>query len=478
MSLSESLRKELERIVGADGVITDPVQLLAYDCDAYTIEKALPTVVVLPETTEQVSAVAQLTSREGLPITPRGAGTGLSGGALAVHGGVVIGFSRMNRILWVDTRNRRLRAQAGAVNYQLTKAVQHANLHFAPDPSSQGACTIGGNVAENSGGPHTLKYGVTVNHITGLQVVLPDGTIAELGGEEDEPFGYDLVGLLIGSEGTLAIVTEVVARLTPNPQSVRTLLAVFETLEDASQTVSDIIASGIVPAALELMDALTLQAVEAAFGYGFPLDAEAVLLIELDGLEAELDGELAVALEQCRRNRAREVRGANTPIERARLWAARKKAIGALGRLAPSCVTQDGVIPRSKLPQVLREAAQIAAKYQLQLANVFHAGDGNLHPVLLFDDSDPDQVARVVEAGDEILALCLREGGSLTGEHGIGTEKCAMMHQMFTAHDLDTMKRVKAVFNPHDALNPEKMFPDSRYCYESKRALRRGAAGL
>lgn len=478
MSLSESLRKELERIVGADGVITDPVQLLAYDCDAYTIEKSLPTLVVLPETTAQVSAIVQCANREGLPITPRGAGTGLSGGALAVRGGVVLGFSRMNRILWVDTRNRRLRAQAGAVNYQLTKAVQHENLHFAPDPSSQGACTIGGNVAENSGGPHTLKYGVTVNHITGLQVVLPDGTIAELGGEEDEAFGYDLVGLLTGSEGTLAIVTEVIARLTPNPQGVRTMLAVFETLEDASQTVSDIIASGIVPAALELMDALTLQAVEAAFGYGFPLDAEAVLLIELDGLEKELDGEQADVLTVCQHNHAREVRRATTPAERAKLWAARKKAIGALGRLAPSCVTQDGVIPRSRLPQVLREAAQIAAKYRLQLANVFHAGDGNLHPVLLFDDSDPEQVARVVEAGDEILALCLREGGSLTGEHGIGTEKCGMMHQMFTAHDLDTMKRIKAVFNPHDTLNPEKMFPDSRYCYESKRALRRGAAGL
>lgn len=478
MNLFEALRKELEQIVGAGGVITDPVQLLSYDCDAYTIEKSLPTVVVLPQSTEQVAAIVKLANREGLPITPRGAGTGLSGGALAVHGGVVIGFSRMNRILWVDVRNRRLRAQAGAVNYQLSKAVQHENLHFAPDPSSQGACTIGGNVAENSGGPHTLKYGVTVNHITGLQIVLPDGEVVELGGVEDEPFGYDLMGLLIGSEGTLAIVTEVVARLTPNPQGVRTLLAVFETLEDASQTVSDIIAGGIVPAALELMDALTLQAVEAAFGYGFPLDAEAVLLIELDGLEAELDGEQATVLDICQRNRAREVRRATTPQERAKLWAARKKAIGALGRLAPSCVTQDGVIPRSKLPQVLHEAAQIAAKYQLQLANVFHAGDGNLHPVLLFDDSDPDEVARVVEAGDEILALCLREGGSLTGEHGIGVEKCAMMHAMFTAHDLDTMKRVKAVFNPFDRLNPEKLFPDTRYCYESKRALRRGASGL
>jgi glycolate oxidase len=476
--MMSQLARDLSAIVGADAVITDPTELTTYDCDAYTIEKSLPTAVVLPQTTEQVVEVVRYANRVGLPIVPRGAGTGLSGGALAVKGGIVLATTRMNRIVWVDTRNRRIRAQAGAVNIQLTKAVQSAGLHFAPDPSSQGACTIGGNVAENSGGPHTLKYGVTVNHVTGLQVVLPDGELLELGGVEDEPFGYDWVGLLTGSEGTLAIVTEVTARLTPLPQGVRTLLAVFETLEDATQTVSDIIAVGIIPAALELMDALTLQAVEAAFGYGFPLDAEAVLLIELDGLEVELDAERERVVGICERNWAREVRLAQTPQERARLWAARKKAIGALGRLAPSCVTQDGVIPRSRLPQVLREAFQIAARYQLRLANVFHAGDGNLHPVLLFDDADPEQVARVVEAGEAILALCLREGGSLTGEHGIGTEKCALMHQMFSTNDLDTMKRVKAIFNPHDRLNPEKLFPDTRYCYESKRRLRRAAAGL
>jgi len=478
MTSLDALVRDLEPIVGAEAVITDPTQLATYDCDAYTIEKALPTVVVLPQTTDQVAQVMRYANRVGLPVVPRGAGTGLSGGALAVNGGIVIATTRMTRILWVDVRNRRLRAQAGAVNVQLTKAVQHARLHFAPDPSSQGACTIGGNVAENSGGPHTLKYGVTVNHVTGLQVVLPDGEVLELGGVEDEPFGYNWVGLMVGSEGTLALITEVTARLTPLPQSVRTLLAVFETLEDATQTVSDIIATGIIPAALELMDALTLQAVEAAFGYGFPLDAEAVLLIELDGLEVELDTERERVEAICTRNRAREVRRAQTPQERAKLWAARKKAIGALGRLAPSCVTQDGVIPRSKLPQVLREAFQIAAHYQLQLANVFHAGDGNLHPVLLFDDADPVQVARVVEAGEAILELCLREGGSLTGEHGIGVEKCALMHHMFSTSDLDTMKRIKAIFNPHDTLNPEKMFPDTRYCYESKKRLRRAVVGL
>lgn len=470
---TEALARDLAQIVGADGVITDPSTLATYDCDAYTIEKALPTAVVLPTETAQVAEVIRYANRVQMPVIPRGAGTGLSGGALAVNGGIVVATSRMNRILWIDTRNRRLHAQAGAVNLHLSRAVAEASLHFAPDPSSQGACTLGGNIAENSGGPHTLKYGVTVNHITGIQGVLANGEIVELGGEEDEPYSYDLVGLVVGSEGTLLFVTEAVVRLTPNPQSWRTLLAVFETLEEASQTVSDIIADGIIPAALELMDALTLQAVESAFQYGFPLDAEAVLLIEVDGLEAELPPEEEAVLAICERNRAREVRRAQTPQERARLWNARKKAIGALGRLAPSCVTQDGVIPRSKLPRVLREAKQTAQKYGIPLANVFHAGDGNLHPVLLFDDSDPDQVARVVEAGDEILALCLREGGSLTGEHGIGVEKCAMMRQMFTPADLDTMKRVKAVFNPNDTLNPEKIFPDTRYCYESKRRLRR-----
>lgn len=475
---TQSLTRDLARIVGTEGVLTDPVALATYDCDAYTIEKALPTVVVLPTETAQVAEIMRYACQVGVPVIPRGAGTGLSGGALAVNGGIVVATSRMNRILWVDMRNRRLRAQAGAVNLHLSKAVAHAQLHFAPDPSSQGACTLGGNIAENSGGPHTLKYGVTVNHITGVQAVLPDGEVVELGGEDDEPYGYDLVGLVVGSEGTLVFVTEAVVRLTPNPQSWRTLLAVFETLEDASQTVSEIIASGIIPAALELMDALALQAVESAFQYGFPLDAEAVLLIELDGLEAELPDEEAAVLSICARHRAREVRRAQTPTERARLWNARKKAIGALGRLAPSCVTQDGVIPRSKLPQVLREARQIAQQYGLQLANVFHAGDGNLHPVLLFDDSDPDQVARVVEAGDAILSLCLREGGSLTGEHGIGVEKCAHMRQMFSQADLDTMKRVKAVFNPHDTLNPGKLFPDTRYCYESKRRLRQRGASV
>lgn len=476
--VSQALVRDLERIVGREAVLTEPTALFVYECDAYPLDRIAPPVVVFPQTTEQVVQIVRLANRHALPFVPRGAGTGLSGGVLAARGGVVIASTRMNRILRVDYRNRRIRAQAGAVNLHLTKAVQARGYHYAPDPSSQGACTLGGNVAENSGGPHTLKYGVTVNHITGLQLVLPEGEVVELGGDEEEPFGYDLVGAVVGSEGTLGIVTEVTARLTPLPQAVRTLLGVFETLEEATQTVSDIIAAGIVPAALELMDRLTLEAVESAFQYGFPLDAEAVLLIELDGLEVELDRQLEQVKAICVRHHAREVRQAQDERERSRLWAARKKAIGALGRLAPSCLTQDGVIPRSRLPTVLREATQIAQKYQLRLANVFHAGDGNLHPVLLFDDSKPEEVERVIQAGDEILRLCLREGGSLTGEHGIGTEKCHLMNEMFTAADLAAMRKLKSVFNPQDRCNPEKIFPDTRYCYESKRRLRKPAYGL
>ncbi|MCW5932794.1 MAG: FAD-binding protein [Fimbriimonadia bacterium] len=474
----QSLQKELSVIVGADAVLTDPIQLRAYDCDAYTIEKSLPTVVTLPQETAQVAEIVKVANRLDLPVIPRGAGTGLSGGSLAVNGGILIATTRMNRILSVDARNRRLRAQSGAVNIHLSKAAKPFNLHYAPDPSSQGACTVGGNVAENAGGPHTLKYGVTVNHITGLTMVLPDGEIVELGDEVEDPGGCDLVGVVVGSEGTLGIVTEVVARLTPLPAAYRTLLAIFETLDDATRSVSQLIAAGIVPAALELMDKLVLEAVEAAFGYGFPLDAEAVLLIELDGVEAGLDRLQAQAIEICHSNHARETRIARDPLERAKLWAARKKAIGALGRLAPSCVTQDGVIPRARLSHVLREAGEIAHNYGLRLANVFHAGDGNLHPVLLFDDSNPDEVERVAKAGDEILALCLREGGSLSGEHGIGTEKCGLMNAMFSSADLETMRMLKNAFNPDDRCNPEKIFPDTRYCYETKYALRKPAFGL
>ena len=324
-----------------------------------------------------------------MPFTPRGAGTGLSGGATAIAGGVIIATTRLNRILEADVPNRRMTAQAGCVNVYLTKAVKADGLHYAPDPSSQGACTVGGNVAENSGGPHTLKYGVTTNHVTGLTMVLPDGEIMHLGGKVEDAPGYDLVGLVVGSEGTMGIVTEVTVRLTPLPQSVRTLLAVFETVDQATQTVSDIIAAGVLPAALEMMDTFIIKACEEAFHLGFPLDAEAVLIIEVDGLEVGLDEEADRAKAIAEQNGAREVRQAKTDLERALLWKARKQAFGALGRLGLSMVTHDGVIPRTRLPEVIREVRAIAKRHGLEVGNVFHAGDGNLHPNLMFDERDP-----------------------------------------------------------------------------------------
>lgn len=439
-----------------------------YDCDAYTIDKAAPTVVVLPQSTEQVAQIVRLCNRLTVPFIPRGAGTGLAGGTTAIAGGVVIPTVRMNRILNIDLVNRRLTAQAGCINLNLTKAVSKDGMHYAPDPSSQGACTVGGNVSENSGGPHTLKYGVTTNHITGLKMVLPDGNILELGGDVEDPPGYDLVGIAVGAEGTFGIVTEVTVRLTPLPQAYRTLLGVFETIDDCTQTVSDIIAAGILPGALEMIDQLILQAIEDAFHFGFPKDAAAVLIIELDGFEAGLDEDAERVREICRKNHAREVRLAATAEDRARLWVARKKGIGAAGRLAPSIVTQDGVIPRSKLPEVLAEIRQISAKYGIRICNIFHAGDGNLHPCVLFDERDPDELRRVVEAGHEILKLCVRVGGSITGEHGIGLEKIDAMPLLFSPVDLALMERVRAVFNRNELCNPGKLLPTSKSCVEVK----------
>lgn len=464
----QQLVQELTAILGAERVLSGRAQQRVYDCDAYTVDKATPSVIVLPETTEQVAAVVRLCNRLEVPFIPRGAGTGLSGGTTALFGGVVIATVRMNRILSTDLINRRMVAQAGCINLHLTKAVAHEGLHYAPDPSSQGACTVGGNVAENSGGPHTLKYGVTTNHITGLKMVMPDGEIIELGGETEDTPGYDLVGFVVGSEGTLGIVTEVTLRLTPLPQSYRTLLAIFDTVDDCTQTVSDIIAAGMLPGALEMIDQLILQAIEDAFHLGFPKDAGAVLIIELDGFEAGLETDAARAREICQKNRAREIRQAATPEERAKLWMARKKGIGAAGRLAPSIVTQDGVIPRSKLPVVLREIAQIAQRYGIRICNIFHAGDGNLHPCVLFDDRDPEEVKRVVSAGEEILHLCVKVGGSITGEHGIGVEKINAMPLLFSPEDLDCMERLRRVFNPNNLCNPGKLLPTSKSCIETK----------
>ncbi len=464
----DRLTRELGAIVGAESVLADRPELRVYDCDAYTVERSAPSAVVLPTSTMQVAEVVRLCNRLGVPFVPRGAGTGLSGGTTAVCGGVVISTVRMNQILRVDIPNRRLTAQAGCVNLRLSKAVASEGLHYAPDPSSQGACTVGGNVAENSGGPHTLKYGVTTNHVTGLKIVLPDGEIVQVGGDVEELPGYDLVGLVVGSEGTFGIVTEVTVRLTPLPQGYRTLLGVFESIDDCSQTVSDIIAAGIMPGALEMIDQLILQAIEDAFHFGFPRDAKAVLIIELDGFEAGLDTDAERVRDICRRNNAREVRLAATTEERARLWIARKKGIGAAGRLAPSIVTQDGVIPRSKLPEVLREIGVISARHGVRICNIFHAGDGNLHPCVLFDERDPEELKRVVQAGEEILELCVRVGGSITGEHGIGVEKIDAMPLLFSEADIALMERVRGVFNTNTLCNPGKLFPTAKSCVEVK----------
>lgn len=471
----DELIDELQAILPADAVLARPEELLVYDCDAYTIEKCAPVAVVLPRSTQEVAEVARLAHRLGLPLVPRGAGTGLSGGSLAVEGGIMVALTRMTRIIEVDLANRRAVVEAGLVNARLTEAVSRDGYAFAPDPSSQSACTIGGNVAENAGGPHTLKYGVTVNHVLGLEVVLPDGEVVWLGGQTEDVPGFDLVGLMVGSEGTFGIVTKAVVKLVPQPAAVRTLLAIFPGVDDASNAVTALIAAGIIPAALEMMDHAILQAVEAAFQYGFPLDAGAVLIIELDGLEAGIDEIKARVIELCDAHGAREVRVAEDATQRARLWMARKKAVGAVGRLAPSKITMDGVIPRTRLPEVLRGIASIGARHDLRIANVFHAGDGNLHPVILFDERDAAQVEKVLVAGGEILRACLDVGGSITGEHGVGVEKSEFMHLQFSEDDLATMSTLREVFNPGGRLNPGKLLPNGRGCGEVKR-FKGGAA--
>jgi len=466
--MDTSLRSSLAAIVGEEGVITDPAQLFAYDCDAYTIEKAMPVAVALPTTTEQVSDICRLAARFDMPVVPRGAGTGLSGGALAVDGGIIISTAKMTGLLDVDIPNRRIVAQAGVVNMYLTKAVKKNGFFFAPDPSSQGACTIGGNVNENSGGPHTLRYGVTVNHVTSVRMVLADGGVVDLGSRAAEAHGYDLVGVTVGSEGTFGIVTEVTCRITRCPIRSAAVLASFGSLHGATQAVTEIIARGLLPAALEMMDRPVLEAVEQAFGYGLAVGAEAALIVEFDGPDDAVWDAAKQAEGISREFGAFAVTTASEDLDRARLWAARKKAIGSLGHLAPSCVTHDGVIPRSKLPEVLQKTGDIARRHGLMPANVFHAGDGNLHPVLLFDDSDPVQVRGVIQAGEEILTVCLEAGGSLTGEHGIGIEKATLMDKMFDADTIDAFRRLRRVFNPDGRCNPGKVFPDARHCYDMK----------
>lgn len=461
-----TLIAELEPIVGPDAVVRHADERLVYEADAFTLVRNAPDLVVLPQNAEQVAAVVRVLAARGVPFVPRGAGTGLAGGAATQPGAVMISVNRLRRIRRIDVRNRFAEVEAGVINLNLSRAVAPHDLHFAPDPSSQQACSIGGNAATNAGGPHTLKYGVTVNHVLGLELVLPDGTLLRTGGDGVDLPGLDLTGLIVGSEGTFGIITSCTVRLTRRPAAVRTLLALFDTIDGATQTVSDVVAAGIVPAAMEMMDRGVLMAVEAAYHVGFPADAGAALIIEVDGVEAGLDAAMQRVVELCVRNGARSTRVAASDDERALLWKSRKRAAGALGRLTTSYCTQDGVVPRSELPALMREIGAIAQRHALRIANLIHAGDGNVHPILMYDERDADEVRRVLAASHEILAACIRRGGTITGEHGVGVEKIDFMPLLFSPSDLATMARLREVFNPRGLCNPHKVFPDTKGCWE------------
>ena len=460
------LHRALTALLGEAQVLSRPHELQLYEYDG-AVDTAVPDAVVIPRDTADVAALARFCSEHAIPIVPRGAGTGLSGGAIPVEGGVVVSFARMSRILELDVASLRAVVQPGLVNLHLSTAAAPHGLYFVPDPSSQKACTLGGNVAENSGGPHTLAYGVTTDHVTGLEVVMADGTIVRLGGKAGEWDGYDLIGAFVGSEGTLGLVTEITVRLTPLPEDKRTVMAAFPTMDQASETVSAIIGSGLVPSAMELMDQLATVAVEASVGAGYPLDAGGILLAEVDGPRDGLDDQRARIEELCRANGATTVRVATTALERDRLWAGRKGAFAAMGRLAPDYYVQDGVIPRTRLPALLRRITEIGERSGLRIANVFHAGDGNLHPLVLFDGSEGAGVLeRVKAAGVEILRACIEAGGSITGEHGVGMEKNCELPLQYGPDDLAAMRRVKQAFDPAGLANPGKVFPTPSRCRE------------
>jgi glycolate oxidase len=464
--LNARLIDELREIVGPGGIVTRASELKVYECDGWTIEKSAPDLLVLPRSTAEVSAVVRALYRRSVAFVPRGAGTGLSGGCLPLGAPVMICTSRMNRIVAIDLQSRRAEVESGVVNLHVTNAVKSAGLFYAPDPSSQMACTIGGNIAENSGGPHTLKYGVTTNHVLGVELVLPDGEIVELGGPAEERCGYDLVGAVVGAEGTAGIVTRATLRLLRAPESHRTILAAFPDVDTATRAVSVIIASGIIPGAIEMMDRLIIQAVEDAFHVGLPRDAGAVLLVELDGIAAGLDARAGEVTALIREVGASDVKLARDEAERAGLWKARKRAFGAVGRLAPNYATQDGVVPRTRLPDILRVINQVSERYALRIGNVFHAGDGNIHPIILYDEREPDQVRRAIDAGRDILAACVEMGGSLTGEHGIGVEKLGEMPLLFSPDDLVVMAELRRVFDPAERSNPNKVIPRPGACVE------------
>ena len=476
MTSNPTLVEELQAVVGDAYVLHDHADLIVFEYDG-SVDKALPSAVVLPASAEEVSEVVRIARRHDLPIVARGAGTGLSGGAVAEHGGLLMPLTRMTRILEIDVENRIAVVEPGLVNIDLTDAVSKYGLYYAPDPSSQKACTIGGNVAENSGGPHCLAYGVTTNHVLGLEIVLADGSVQWVGGKTRDGHGYDLRGVMVGSEGTLGIVTKVAVRLLTRPEAVKTLLAVFRELDHASAAVSGIIGAGIVPAAIEMMDDICIEAVEPAVNAGYPAGAGAVLLVEADGLVESVEEEVEEIERICWLYDPLEVRTATDQQERERLWAGRKGVLGALGRLAPNYYLADGTIPRTKLVEVLARIKEISRESGFPIANLLHAGDGNLHPSVLFDERRPGDTERVMEIGGEILRLCVEAGGVLSGEHGIGLEKQEHMPLMFTDDDMEAMSKLKPAFATDLRFNPGKVFPTGASCSDVRQAAAIARAG-
>jgi len=465
MALPSSLVAELRAALGGPHVVTEPEQLRVYECDGLTGHRAVPELVVLPSSTEEVQTVVRACHRERVPFVARGAGTGLSGGATPVAGGVVVSLARMNRILEIDLASQRIVVEPGVANLDVSRAVASDGFFYAPDPSSQQVCTIGGNVAENSGGAHCLKNGFTAHHVTGLTLVLPDGEVVELGGKALDPDGPDLLGVVVGSEGTLGIVTRITLRLVRAPEAVRTLLAGFATTDAAGAAVSGIVAAGILPAAIEMMDRLTIEAAELAVSPGYPAGAGAVLLVEFDGVAAQVEEDAAEVEDICLECGAFEVRAATDDFARALLWKGRKSAFAAMGRIATEYYVQDGVVPRTRLPEVLRRIEELSAMHGLRVGNVFHAGDGNLHPLVLYD-AEQGQAESARELAEAILEACLDAGGSLTGEHGVGMDKACSMPRMFSERDLEVFGRLRRAFDPEGLCNPGKVLPTPRLCGE------------
>ena len=453
-----ALVRDLEQVVEPTHVVWKPDDLLVYETDG-SIDRNIPGAVVVPATAEQVSEIIKITGKHGVPVVPRGAGTGLSGGAISMEGAVVLVLTRLNRVLEIDVENRVAIVEPGVVNLELSQAVEKYGLQYVPDPSSQSACTIGGNVGENAGGPHCLAYGVTTNHVLGMEVVLADGTVAWLGGDTREVPGYDLRGVFIGSEGTLAVAIRIALRLVPIPEAIRTMVAAFSSIEAASETVADIVASGVIPGAIEMIDRLCIEAVEPAFHPGYPDDAQAILLVEVDGLRETVDEQAELVERLCRKNGTTDWRTAEDAEERETLWASRKKALGALGRLAPNYYLIDGVVPPTQLPATMSKINALSAELGIPIANVLHAGDGNLHPCILFDSRYPEQVEKALIAGGRILEMCIEVGGALSGEHGIGLEKQGYLPLVFNEDDLDAMARLKPAFGAAGMFNPGKIFP-------------------